>query len=52
MGAVEPTIIARMGLGPISSGPLGHSRTTTVVGADGTRSTTTTSGASGSATRS
>ena len=41
-GAVEPTLTARMGLGPINSGPLGGSRTTTsVVSSGGTRSTTT-----------
>lgn len=37
MGAVEPTITARMGLAPMSSGSVGHGRTTTVVSAGGTR---------------
>jgi len=40
-GAVEPTLTARMGLGPINSGPLGGSRTTTVVSSGGTRTTAT-----------
>jgi hypothetical protein len=38
-GAVEPTITARMGLAPISSGPLGSARTSTVVEVEGTRRT-------------
>ncbi len=41
-GAVEPTLTARMGLGPINSGPLGGSRTTTVVSAEGSRTTSET----------
>ena len=35
MGAVDPTLTARMGLSPISSGPLGHGRTTTAVDGSG-----------------
>jgi hypothetical protein len=38
MGAVEPTITARMGLSPIASGPVGHA-TATVKGTGGRRST-------------
>lgn len=40
MGAVEPTLTERMGLPTIPSGPLGIGRTTTVVSAGGTRTTT------------
>jgi hypothetical protein len=37
MGAVEPTLTARMGIQPLASGPLGAGRTTTVLETDGTR---------------
>jgi hypothetical protein len=37
MGAVEPTLTARVGMQPLASGPLGAGHTKTVVETDGTR---------------
>lgn len=41
MGAVDPTITARMGIPALQSGPLLGGRTTNIIGADGARSSTT-----------